>query len=766
LEVGSEQWEGSDGWKLEVSSWKEDQIFFVKSFKLITSDYYRIILVFNLIKRNLDVKKDILWRVYLVYLGMALLCLMIVFKVFYIQNVQGKYWRGMADSLHQKFIEIEADRGTIYSEEGQMLSTSIPQFDVFIDFGAEGLREKSGKRFKENLDSLSLQLASLFKDRTKDEYKKILKKGYADKNRYFSLKKKISFKEWQQLREFPLVRLGKNKSGFIADVNMKRLNPYKLLGNRTIGLSRSYKDEKDSLITKNIGLEQAYDTVLRGKSGQRLVRYVAGGAYVPVDGAEIDPEHGHDLTTTIDVQIQDIAENALMRMMIDNECVHGTAIVMEVKTGKVRAMANLGRQPDGSYWEDYNYALMPTEPGSTFKLATTMAAIEDKFITLEDHLNINGGVWKVNGRTVYDAEQSGKSDVTVKEAFEHSSNVGMAKIAMNYYSAQPSKFIDKLKLFGMTDKTGIDLRGEGTPIVYSPARKDRWTNTTLPWMAFGYNVMVTPLQTLQLYNTIANDGKMMKPYLVSAIKQDGVLIKNIEPYVINDQLVSESTVKAMRACMEGVVTNGTGKVLRDSSYTIAGKTGTALVANGKRGYADHIYQSSFAGYFPADRPMYSCIVVIKNKPFARKFFGASVAGPVFKEISDRLYGAKVQPNINSSFYTKMLRRDSSRFAWAAYANDLAQVMGWMNMRYADSAKRPTDWRYVSNDSANRTVVRDVAMNKNIMPGVRGMGFKDVLFLCESMGLKVKAEGRGRVVAQSIAAGTAIRKGETVALMLN
>ncbi len=713
-----------------------------------------------------DVKKDILWRVYLIYIGMAILCVFIVGKALVIQQVQGNYWRGMADSLHQKFIDIEADRGTIYSQDGQMLSTSIPQFDVYIDFGAEGLRDKAGQRFKENVDSLSYCIANLFKDKTKDEYKKILKKEYAAKNRYYALHKKMTFKEWQQMRDFPLVRLGKNKSGFIADINMKRLNPYKLLANRTVGLSRSFIDVHNKEVVKNLGLEYAYDSVLKGKSGQRLVRYVAGGAYIPVDGAEIDPEHGRDIVTTLDVQIQDIAENALMRMMIENECDHGTAIVMEVATGKIKAIANLGRQADGSYWEDENYAIKASEPGSTFKLATLLTVLEDKYVTLNDHLNINGGVWKVAGRTVYDAEKSGKSEVSIKEAFEHSSNVGMAKLAVNYYSNAPTKFTDHLARLGMTNITGVDLKGESKPIVYTPARKDRWTNTTLPWMAFGYNVMVSPLQTLQLYNAVANNGKMMKPYLVSAIQQDGITQQTFEPKVVHDAIARESTIKALRECMEGVVTEGTARSLRDSSYAIAGKTGTALVANGSRGYADHIYQSSFAGYFPADKPIYSCIVVIKNKPFAKKFFGASVAGPVFKEISDRLYGLKVQPNPNNAAYVKMMQQDSGKYNYAGFGEDILHVMKTLHQRFADSAKQKMNWRNVSNENAKSNVMRDVAVNKNVMPNMRGMGFKDALYMCENLGLKVKLQGKGKVVAQSVLAGNVIAKGQSVLVQLN
>nr|HPI00232.1 penicillin-binding transpeptidase domain-containing protein [Chitinophagaceae bacterium] len=347
-------------------------------------------------------------------------------KAIYIQQVQGKYWRSMSDSLHVRYEALNAERGTIYSEDGNMLSTSIPEFDVYIDFAADGLREKNGKRFKENIDSLSINLANLFKDQKADIYKKELQNAYNNEDRYYLLKRKISFPQYQELCSFPLVRLGRNKSGFIASMHTKRLNPYQLLANRTIGLAREN--------AQNVGLEQTYDSLLKGSTGKRLMRYMAGGAWSPVEGSEIEPEDGKDILTTIDVNIQDIAENALMRMMQDNQAEHGTCIVMEVKTGKIKAIANLGRTPNGNYGENYNYAITASEPGSTFKLATLLSVLEDKHVNLNSMVNLEGGVWQVAGRTVYDSEKHGRTDVTVQQAFELSSNVGKAKLAWMYYS--------------------------------------------------------------------------------------------------------------------------------------------------------------------------------------------------------------------------------------------------------------------------------------------------------------------------------------------
>ncbi|MDP4147852.1 MAG: penicillin-binding protein [Bacteroidota bacterium] len=701
----------------------------------------------------MEVKRDILWRVYLCFIGMVIISICVLGKAFYIQHVQGAYWRGLSDSLHQKFVELDAERGTIYSEDSSMLSTSIPYFSIYIDFGADGLREKEGKRFKENLDSLSLCLAGLFKDKGPSAYKRELSLGYRHEDRYFLLQSNISFDQYKRLRDFPLVRQGRNKSGFIAEVTNKRLNPFGLLANRTIGLARSN--------AQNVGLERTYDTLLKGESGKRLVRYIAGGTYIPVEGYEIEAQSGKDIVTTLDVNIQDIAENALLKGLTDNEATQGTCIVMEVSTGKIKAVANLGRQPDGAYWEDLNYAIRATEPGSTFKLATLMSLLEDKAVALTDKVNIEGGVWKVSGRTVYDSERTDEQNVTVKQAFEHSSNVGMAKLAWAHYGRNPGSFIDHLKQWRFNRLTGIDLAGETAPVIKHPGSRT-WSATTLPWMAFGYEVLVSPLQTLQLYNAVANDGKMMQPYLVHSIEESGITVKENKPATVIDKICSDETLGKVKECLEGVCLEGTAKdVFRNSFYKVAGKTGTALVADRNRGYADHIYQSSFAGYFPADHPKYSCIVVIRNKPFARKFYGAAVAAPVFKELADKLMSANPVPVMPA------LQRDSTPFYYAGPRGEIQQVMKAFDMSYRDSAGN-NEWAmlYSGRTGQIEPVLNSESLPRMEMPDVRGMGLKDALYLLESRNIRVVPSGRGKVSGQSIAAGTALQKNETVTIRLN
>ncbi|HEX8461617.1 MAG TPA: penicillin-binding protein [Segetibacter sp.] len=699
----------------------------------------------------MDVKKDILWRVYLGYILMVVVGLCILGKVFFIQQVQGSYWRGMSDSLHQKIVELDAERGTIYSEDGSMLSTSIPQFDVYIDFMADGLREKNGKRFKENIDSLSICLANLFNDKSSSEYKFMLTTGFREKDRYFLLRKKMSFKEYQQLKTFPLVRLGRNKSGFIPDKKIIRLNPYKMLAYRTIGLLRD---------SNRVGLELTYDQYLEGTKGRRLVRFIAGGASVPVDDFEVEAENGKDIITTLDVNIQDVTENALMKMMVKNEAEHGCAIVMEVKTGKIKAIANLGHERDSLYWEDYNYAITPTEPGSTFKLVTMLSLLEDRKINLNSNVDLNGGTWQIYKRTVFDSEKHGLHNVTAKHAFEESSNVGMAKLAWTHYGANPKQFVNHIRKLKLDSITGIDLKGEIKPSIYTPGSR-RWSNTTLPWMAFGYNLTVSPLQTLTIYNAVANQGRMMRPYLVNEIREDGRTIQDFSPSVMIDSICTDNTLRQLQACLEGVMIDGTGKSLQSSYYKIAGKTGTALVANGSQGYADKIYQSSFAGYFPADNPQYSVIVVIKNKAHAPVFYGAAVAGPVFKEIADQIYNLKVGKNHNTVDVFR--KTDTGYYSYAGYTKDIKKVADMLQVGVAQMDGKGVYSRIYK--QGTDTVMSSQQITSKKMPILSGMGLKDAVYLCEHLGLKVIIKGRGKVASQSISAGQIISKGQIVNIQL-
>ena len=703
----------------------------------------------------MDVKRDILWRVYLSYILVVIVCIAIFAKAIYIQQVQGSHWRSMSDSLHQKLVEIEAERGTIYSGDGQMLSTSIPQFDIYIDFRVASLREKNGLLFRSNIDSLSECLANLFKDQTGGEYKLMLQQGYKEEDGYFLLRKKISFREYDQLRKFPLFKFGRYKSGMIANEKTIRLNPYQMLAFRTIGLARD---------SNKVGLEMTYDSLLKGRNGKQTVRTIAGGVNVPVDDTyEIEPETGKDIVSTIDVFMQDVTENALMKMMIKNDATQGCAIVMEVKTGKIKAIANLGKRGNGRYWEDFNYAISPSEPGSTFKLATMMALLEDKKISLNQRVNLENGVWHIAGQTVYDSERHKENDVTVKQAFELSSNVAMAKLVSTYYGSTPNQFLLRLKKMRMDTVTGIDLAGERKPVIYKPGGRF-WGPTTLPWMAFGYNLSISPLQTTALYNAVANNGRMMRPYLVSAIKEEGVLLREFEPRAVDENICSNETLKQLQACLEGVCIEGTARDLfKNAAFHVAGKTGTALVADGNRGYADKIYQSSFAGYFPAENPQYTCVVVIKNKAHAAVYYGAAVAGPVFKEIADRLYSTYIRQSNTAGIKQKKI--DSSAFNYAGSKRDVKLVTARLQLKYSDSTGRADEWITINGKEAT-IVMNRKELDTKTMPQLTGMGLKDVVYLCENIGLKVNVKGKGKVAVQSIMPGQAIAKGQLISIELN
>ncbi|MEO6818294.1 MAG: penicillin-binding protein [Ginsengibacter sp.] len=706
----------------------------------------------------MDVKNDILWRVYLCFLCIIVLGVIIIGRAFYIQNVQGEYWKEMADKQHLKYMDLGAERGSIYSEDGNMLSTSIPVFDIYIDFAADGLTEKNGKRFYKNLDSLSSSLSDLFKDATTATYRKELLTAFKKRKRYYILKKKISFEDYQALRDFPLVREGRNKSGFIIDVRDNRVNPYVLLANRTIGLSRG-----DT--SRNVGLERSYDSVLKGATGKRLMRYAAGG-YIPVDGAEIAPENGKDVITNIDTYIQDVAQNALMKMMVQNNSLHGTCIVMEVKTGKIKAIANLGRRPDGEYIEDYNYGLgRATEPGSVFKLATLLSLLEDKYVDTGTIVDCENGAKNFYGLTIRDSHH-GTGRITVKEAFAQSSNVAFAKLADQYYHNQPSVFYNHLHNLRLDTVTGIDIVGAARPYIKKPTSKF-WSKTSIPYMAHGYEELVTPLHLLMVYNAVANNGKMMKPYLVNSISEHGVMVQQFEPQVLVESIASPETIGKLKACMLEVVegNHGTAKAIKSNVYRFAGKTGTAVTALDNRGYnkGNKIYQAAFMGFFPYDNPQYSIAVVIQNGSESKLAYGGAVSGPVFREVADKVYAYKVADKTSGEYQNLV---DSSFYKFYGMKTDLNQIMDELKFPDKDNGNSGL-WRTSILQQGRAEMIDDNLLTaKNVVPDVTGLGMKDALYLLENKGLKVKAIGRGKVIYQSLAGNTNFSTGQTIQIQLN
>lgn len=693
-----------------------------------------------------------MWRVYLCFIGMAFLGFMVLGRVVHIQVFQGKEWRNMGDSLHQSVEMLDAERGTIYSEEGEMLSSSIPYFDIHIDFRTEALRENNGKLFYKNIDSLSYNLANLFGEKTKKEYVQELTRAYRNKATWYELRKDVPFDKYKTLRSFPLVRLGGYKSGFVVESKEKRMTPFGLLANRTIGLSRDTR--------LNVGLEQYYDSILKGQTGSRVVRYISGGTRVPIDGSQIEPINGKDIITTLDVQLQDIAETALLEKMQQQQAISGCALVMEVSTGKIKAIANLGWNKNlNKYWEDNNYALIPSEPGSTSKLMTLMAALEDGFVTINSTVDINGGRWETNGRVIQDAERSPKDILTYKEAFEHSSNVALSKLAFYNYQKSPAKFVKHFERLGLTQKTGIDLNASYQPVVKQPG-KNNWSAQTIASMGFGYELTQSPLHTLMLYNAVANNGKMMKPYLVNAIKQGEQVLRSFSPQITNDKICSAETLRQLKICLQAVCDSGTAKKIFDScGYKVAGKTGTAKVADGTYGYDDAVYQSSFAGYFPADNPKYTCVVVIKNRPHAPVYYGGAVAAPVFRKIADYLMG-----NGSGLYRTELPAvRDSFNAGFRLNSADALTLLTEVKAG-TQTIDQQTGWTKIAQNNNGISAIKEALPAKTI-PDVRGMGLRDALNCLENRGVRVTAKGRGRVMAQSILPGTAIQKNTTITIEL-
>ncbi len=677
---------------------------------------------------------------------MVVVAIAIVVQIGNVQFVHGDEYRAMADSMRTKRQEIKPTRGSIYSEHHDVLATSFPYFNTYMDAVAP-----SDADFKKNIDSLSISLSRLFKDKTAAQYKQKIMQARKQKKRYVEIHKKVTLPQKQQMENFPLYRLGQNKGGLIAEPIETREYPYGSLAVRTIGYVRD---------NNRVGLEGTYDTLLRGKSGFAKVKKVAGGSWVRVgEKNELDPVDGVDVITTLDINIQDITETALRRALVKNEAKWGTAVVMEVKTGKIKAIANLSQTSDGRYLENYNHAISTkVEPGSTWKLFSLMCLFEDG-IELNDHVDLNYGKYQFADRTMNDSEEHNRTNVTVKTAFALSSNVGISRLAYQMYQKDPQKYTQHLIASGITEKTGIELSGERKPTFKQyPKDKNDWYATTIPWMSVGYELELTPLQLLTYYNGIANNGKMMKPYLVQETQQYGVTLQETEPVVLNEKLCSDATIKKLQECLLAVVDSGTAKHLKNDYYQFAGKTGTAkLVENG---IYTHNYLASFAGYFPYDNPKYSIIVMV-NSPSKGAFYGGAVAAPVFREIADKVYSHFInirEPiNTNDSLFVGVDAKARG------YAYDFRQILSWLHVNEGFDDNEEWVALNAHGKSASHEAIKTYQYT---MPDVRGMGLRDAMYLLETNGLKVKVNGAGKVVTQSITPGQAIIEGTYVTIQLN
>ncbi len=707
----------------------------------------------------MPLKKEIVWRVGVIYIFMLAFAILIVGKILYLQLIEGGKWEKKAQSLTLKDITIESNRGDILATDGRLLASSVPYYEIRMDTRSTGMDDVT---FNSNVDSLAYKLSELFRDKSATEYKNELVKARRNGERFHLIKRRVNYNQLKKIKTFPIFRLGQYKGGFIALQTNLRIQPHVSLASRTIGYTT--KGEGGNVV----GIEGAFDKELKGVDGVRLMQRLNGNVWMPVhDGNEVEPKDGMDVITTIDVDIQDVAENALLKQLIRHEAQHGTAVLMEVSTGEIKAIVNLERNSKGQYKELYNYAIGESRaPGSTFKLASIIALLEDGYVDLNDTVNTGNGEILYYDKKITDTKKGGHGICTVQEVFEVSSNVGISKLVTDYYTGKEEKFINRLYSMNLNNRLGIAIKGEGEPEIKYPGDKF-WSGVSLPQMSIGYEVRLTPLQMLTFYNAIANDGKMVQPKFVKGLMYHGDLVKTFDTEVLKQSICSRSTLRKVKIMLEGVVERGTAKNIRNTNYKIAGKTGTAQIANEESGYSDKSrisYQASFAGYFPADNPKYSCIVVV-NAPSRNVYYGNIVAGPVFREIADKVYATNFEmyDGLNLATdettsevkipYTKNSYKDELKYAFTDLGinvKDEDVVSDWVITTKLDSCVK----------LGNRTIT------ENLMPNVKGMGVKDAVFILENIGMSVELQGRGTILKQSIAPGGRVSRGDLVVLEMS
>ncbi len=701
----------------------------------------------------LNIKNEVLVRVYSVAALVVLVALVIFGRLYQISIVQAASWRAKSDSLYVKLVDAPSQRGNILADDGSLLATSLPFFDVHWDAKAEGLTEAIFSTTA--VDSLAWFLSTYIDQQyTPGAYRDWLIQLHASPEtvpgiRYVPIAKNLPYNKALLIKSFPIFREGRYKGGFIMEQNSRRERPFKMLAQRTIGYNREG--------ALPVGLEGSFNNILEGRPGKQLMIRVPGDIYIPVnDLAEIEPEAGDDVVTTLDINIQDVAEQSLMTACQTHNADHGCAIVMEVKTGKIRAMANIGRTPDG-WWETYNYAVGErVEPGSMFKLASFMAMLEDGYIDdFEQPVPVFGGKVKIYDEELVDAEPHGLDTMTVKQVFARSSNVGTATMIQNFYGkGKAAKFVDHVRDFGLDLPTDIEVGGEEAPIIKNPEDpKSEWSGTTLPWMSIGYELLLTPLQLLTFYNAVANDGRMMKPYIVQRTERYGDAVREFQPTVVKRNIASKNTIRKAQELLKAVVTEGTARNIRSEYLTIAGKTGTAQLNYHKFRASKGIrHQAGFCGFFPADNPVYSCIVVI-SEPERGGYHGAEVAAPVFRSIADRCFAMKAEMHepINQSKPEKLKTNMLPSFD-AGSKEDMEQSLRWLGLDYVEEDK-VVDWTVLKSEPGDSLVMMSRTISDKTIPSVIGMGLKDAIYLLENRGCKVKVSGVGKVRRQSLTPGT-------------
>lgn len=689
-------------------------------------------------------KKENIVRVYIVYVIMLFFAVSIVGQIVRVQLFQGAELKEEANRMIVEMKTVKAPLGNIYADNEELtsLALSVPRYRIYMD-----LVTVSEDVFNEGVKSLSDSLAMVFTNKSAQQWEKDLKAQRAKGNQYYLIKREVRNEMLDRLRTFPIFRLGKYKGGYIEIKENKRVKPYGLLANRTIGYV--IETEKD---TFEVGLEGAYYNELRGRDGEMLMKRVRGGEWKPIESdLSQEPVPGKDVYTSIDLDLQDVAESALLKQLQNQDAIRGCAVLMEVETGFVKAIANLTKDTSsGKYYESSNLAVgMASEPGSTFKLASLMVALEDGKIRVTDSVNMVGR-YSYYSESLHDPVSYGKN--TIQFAFEKSSNV-ISKIINDAYKSNPQQFIDGLKKIGLHNRLGVEIKGEGRPYI-KDASDSTFSGISLPWMSIGYEVSLTPLQILAFYNAVANEGAMVKPQFVKEIRENDKLIQKFEPVVINPKVCSDQTRLTLQQLLEGVVERGTARNIRARGFKIAGKTGTAKIAE-DGGYGNK-YQASFCGYFPADNPKYSCIVVVQGP--TKQIYGAVVSGTVFKEIADKVYA--------KSFESKEeeLEEDFVKMPYSKHGHkeELEFVMEGMNVPVTDESN--SEW-VLTRTEETRVRFQNRLLIDGLMPNVMGMGLGDALYLLESLGLNAKVVGSGIVKTQSVDPGVEVFKGQLITITL-
>ena len=663
------------------------------------------------------IKKNIITRLYIVSFFMLVFASSIIFKLIDIQFTNGDYYRELSENRVFKSIEIPANRGNIYSEKGRLLATSVPKYDIRFDALAP-----TENNFNEYVEELSIKLGENF-NKSSEYYIKTLTNARVNKNRYLLIARNLGYLEYMKIKNFPLFRLGSFKGGIITEQYTKRDYPIGGVAQRTVGYER-YDDFGN--VTRP-GIDGAFGPkYLKGENGSRLSQKIGKGQWKPVeDFNQKEPRDGYDIYTTINIEIQDVAHFALLEQLEYYEADHGSVIVMETSTGEIRAISNLGRTSEGKYYEKLNYAIGEShEPGSTFKLMAMVAALEDKVVDTSDVIDTRNGILSFYGRKVRDSKKGGYGKISVAKAFEVSSNTGLVQIVNNGYEKNPEKFIDRIFSMGLNNQLDLELIGEGKPIFTHPSDKKNWDGLDLPWMAFGYGISLTPLQTLTFYNAIANDGKMVKPRFLKEVRSFDKVIETFDTQIINSSVCSKETINKVKQMMTNVVEkkHGTAHNIYDKNFSMAGKTGTCQTEYWKN---PNLYISSFAGYFPAEDPKYSCIVVIHKPNKTKGYYGNVVAAPVFKKIAQKIYSET--PIVQDQKFSNEIN--------------------------------------IIKEGDNDTNPYYMSLNSSIMPDLSKMELMDAIALLENFGMKVIIQGKGKKINQSIKKGKRIKKNQKIILRL-